>query len=71
MINGDHVLQIGKSKAKTSSRLHSLLAGARPGIHNKSFLVGLAPEAFGNKNQIYYSESKDATKDEVEIHRLL
>jgi hypothetical protein len=50
--NGENVLQIGKTKGgDNGGRLVSLINGARPSIHNKSFIVGLASAVFGNKNE--------------------
>lgn len=73
--NGNHILQIGKtSGGKNSGRLVSLLRGARPAMHNKSFIVGLADAVLDEKNRFFIFRcpiGKDVSELEIKVHNKL
>jgi hypothetical protein len=70
--NGDDLLTLGKSNSAVGKgRLKSLLQGSRPGIHNKSFIVGLGPLALGKPNRSFIVETENASAVELAAHKLL
>lgn len=75
VVNGDHLITMGKSNQtsgrRSRGRLVSLFPGARPAIHNKSFLVGMAPVAFGPKNRYFISETTGPEDAEKIAHKEL
>ncbi|MBK9321662.1 MAG: hypothetical protein IPM97_01660 [Bdellovibrionaceae bacterium] len=68
VINGDNVLQIGSSDQKSRGRLAALFRGVRPQIHNKSFIVGIAENIFGYKNEFYLIKCDEAKSSEKIVH---
>lgn len=71
VVNGDNVLQIGKSGPKNKGRLKLVFKGSILGKHNKAFICGLYPHISGNNNEYYaisLNEGADKSKVEQLIH---
>jgi hypothetical protein len=69
--NGDEVLQVGKTKATSKSRLHKLYRGALAAKDNKAFICGIYPVISGLQNEYYLVEltsEDDLDQIEIEIH---
>lgn len=71
VINGDNVLQIGKSSHGNKGRLKLVFEGSILGKHNKAFICGLYPSIVNTKNKYYaisLSNLQDKSKVEIDIH---
>jgi hypothetical protein len=72
VINGDNVLQIGKSSPKGRGRLKKVFNGSVLAKHNKAFICGLYPSIMGSNNEYYVvALTKNQNKSIVEssIHQ--
>lgn len=74
VVNGDNVLQIGKSTAseKNKGRLKLLMNGSLVGKHNKAFVCGLYPAIAGVHNEFFVvvlKKGDDKAAAESMIHQ--
>lgn len=72
VVNGDNVLQIGKSSPGNKGRLKLVFKGSILGKHNKAFICGLYPNLVGMDNEYYaipLSSDKDKSVIESNIHK--
>jgi len=70
VVNGDNVLQIGKS-SPSSNRLKKLFKGSIVSKHNKAFICGLYPSIEDSDNEYFaiaLTEGRDKSKIERDIH---
>ena len=71
VINGNNVLQIGKSSPGNKGRLKLVFKGSILGKHNKAFICGLYPSVVDLNNKYYaiaLTNHQDKTKVENNIH---
>jgi hypothetical protein len=71
VVNGDNVLQIGKSGHRNKGRLKRVFKGSIPAKHNKAFICGLYPSIVDSDNEYYaiaLNEDQDKSKIEGDIH---
>jgi len=71
VINGDNILQIGKSSPGNKGRLKLVFKGSILGKHNKAFICGLYPSLVGFDNEYYavaLEEYQDKSVIESAIH---
>ena len=71
VVNGNNVLQIGKSGPKNKGRLKLVFKGSILGKHNKAFICGIYPHISGKNNEYYaisLNEGADKSKVEQLIH---
>lgn len=72
VVNGDNVLQIGKSSPGNKGRLKLVFNGSILGKHNKAFICGLYPHLVGLDNEYYaisLAEHQDKSIVEKSIHK--
>jgi hypothetical protein len=72
VINGDNVLQIGKSSPGNKGRLKLVFNGSILGKHNKAFICGLYPSLVASDNEYYaiaLTEGHDKSIVEGAIHQ--
>lgn len=71
VVNGDNVLQIGKS-SPGDSRLKKVFKGSIVAKHNKAFICGLYPSIVDSENEYYaiaLTEDQDKAIIEMAVHR--
>ena len=70
VINGENVLQIGKSSPGNKGRLKLVYKDSIPGKHNKAFICGLYPSLVASENE-YYALSLKTDQDKSRIERAI
>lgn len=72
VINGDNVLQIGKSRPGNGGRLKKVFKGSIVAKHNKAFICGLYPSIVDSENEYYaiaLTENQDNALIERAVHK--
>ena len=72
LVNGDSVLQIGKSGPRSKGRLKLVFRDSIVGKHNKAFICGLYPALTATDNEYYtiaLTKGQDKSTVESAVHR--